>query len=402
MNVDTMRKIDYWVGVPLCWLSTLLKPVLRLFQTKAFPPRNVLLIELSEMGSAILVDPAMRRMRVDGANLHFAIFASNRVSLELLGTVPTENIFTIRSGSIQHLLIDTVRFLLWTRAKKIDTVIDLELFSRFTALLAGWSGAGSVVGFHRFHNEGLYRGNLLTRRVPYNPHIHITRNFFSLVHAAWSPTQENPPARLKLPEQTLTLARAKIDPAALERVSGILQVKVGWDGKRSLILLNANASELLPQRRWPRDRFAQLGRDIATHYGDSLVLYTGSPDEREGLDLVVAEANHPRCFNIAGDIAFRDLTALYHMSVVMVTNDSGPAHFASITRMPTIVLFGPETPALYGSLGPSLPVYAGLNCSPCVSAWNHRKTPCTDNSCLQAIRVDEVFALVKGHMDGLT
>lgn len=397
-----MRQIDYWVGVPLCWLSTLLRPLLRLFQTKAFPPRNVLLIELSEMGSAILVDPAMRRMRVDGANLHFVIFASNRVSLELLGTVPTENIFTIRSGSIRHLLIDTLRFLVWTRAKKIDTVIDLELFSRFTALLAGWSGAGSVVGFHRFHNEGLYRGNLLTRRVPYNPHIHITRNFFSLAHAAWSPTQENPPARLKLPEQTLTLARAKIDAAALERVSGILQVKVGWDGKRSLILLNANASELLPQRRWPRDRFAQLGRDIAAYYGDCLVLYTGSPDERDGLDLVVADANHPRCLNIAGDIAFRDLTALYHMSVVMVTNDSGPAHFASITRMPTIVLFGPETPALYGSLGPSLPVYAGLNCSPCVSAWNHRKTPCTDNSCLQAIRVDEVFALVKGHMDGLT
>lgn len=399
LNVDTMRQIDYWVGVPMCWLSTLLKPVLRLFQAKAFPPRNVLLIELSEMGSAILVDPAMRRMRVDGANLFFVIFAGNRVSLELLGTVPGENIFTIRSDSIGHLLWDTLRFLAWTRSRKIDTVIDLELFSRFTALLAGWSGAGSVVGFHRFHNEGLYRGNLLTRRVPYNPHIHITRNFFSLVHAAWSAVQENPPARLKLPEQSLTLARAKVDTAALQRVNGILQVKVGWDGKRPLVLLNANASDLLPQRRWPRNRFAQLARTIARHYGDALVLFTGSPGEREGLDLVVAEANDPSCFNIAGDIAFHDLIALYHMSVVMVTNDSGPAHFASVTRMPTIVLFGPETPALYGSLGSSVPVYAGLNCSPCVSAWNHRKTPCTDNSCLQAISVDEVFALVQAHMD---
>ena len=79
----------------------------------------------------------------------------------------------------------------------------------------------------------------------------------------------------------------------------------------------------------------------------------------------------------------------------MVTNDSGPAHFASVTRMPTIVLFGPETPALYGSLGETYPVYAGLNCSPCVSAWNHRKTPCTDNVCLKAITVDQVFDRVR-------
>ena len=74
----------------------------------------------------------------------------------------------------------------------------------------------------------------------------------------------------------------------------------------------------------------------------------------------------------------------------MVTNDSGPGHFSSVTPLPTVVLFGPETPALYGSLGNSLPVFAGLACSPCVSAANHRKTPCKDNVCMQSIQVSEV------------
>ncbi|HFQ88757.1 MAG TPA: hypothetical protein ENK27_01660, partial [Desulfobulbus sp.] len=37
----------------------------------------------------------------------------------------------------------------------------------------------------------------------------------------------------------------------------------------------------------------------------------------------------------------------------------------------------------------------GLACSPCVSAANHRKTPCTDNRCLQAITVDQVFAAIR-------
>jgi hypothetical protein len=58
------------------------------------------------------------------------------------------------------------------------------------------------------------------------------------------------------------------------------------------------------------------------------------------------------------------------------------------------VLFGPETPLLYRPLGPSRAIYAGLACSPCVSAHNHRKTACTDNVCMQAIAVDEVYAAV--------
>jgi len=75
----------------------------------------------------------------------------------------------------------------------------------------------------------------------------------------------------------------------------------------------------------------------------------------------------------------------------MVTNDSGPGHFSSVTNLRTVVLFGPETPALYGSLGKSIPITAQLACSPCVSAANHRKTPCSDNACMRAITVEQVM-----------
>jgi len=75
----------------------------------------------------------------------------------------------------------------------------------------------------------------------------------------------------------------------------------------------------------------------------------------------------------------------------MVTNDSGPGHFSSVTALHTVVLFGPETPALYGSLGKSIPITANLACSPCVSAANHRKTPCQDNVCMKSISVTEVI-----------
>ncbi len=398
LSVDTMRAVDYWAGVPLCALSTvLLRPFRRPRPQGA--PRNVLLIELSEMGSAILVDPAMRAMKARGANLHFVIFAKNKASLDLLGTVPDGNIFVIRPDGVGSLLIDTARFLVWARKKRIDTVIDLELFSRYTALLTAWCGAARRVGYHRIACEGLYRGDLLTDRVMYNPYLHIARNFFSLVEAAWSDGTAFPPARLRVPDAVLELAKAEIPASDLAAVDALLRDRAGWDGRRPLVLVNANASDLLPQRRWARDRYAALITKILDHRPDALVLLTGAPSERDGLGELAALVNRPACINFAGVVAFRQLLPLYHRSHVMISNDSGPAHFASVTRMPTIVLFGPENPALYGSLGPGETVYAGLHCSPCVSAFNHRKTPCTDNTCLQAITVDEVFARTLRYLD---
>ena len=104
---------------------------------------------------------------------------------------------------------------------------------------------------------------------------------------------------------------------------------------------------------------------------------------------------NPRCVNFSGKVEFAELPALYSLATLMVTNDSGPAHFSSITDMPTFILYGPETPKLYGSLGNAFPLYAGLACSPCVTAANHRKTPCRDNVCLQVISEKEVFDAIK-------
>ena len=79
----------------------------------------------------------------------------------------------------------------------------------------------------------------------------------------------------------------------------------------------------------------------------------------------------------------------------MLTNDSGPPHFAAVTDLPTLFSSDPKRRILYRSLGRSTPLYAGLACSPCVSAANHRKTSCIDNRCLQAITPEQVFEILK-------
>lgn len=88
-----------------------------------------------------------------------------------------------------------------------------------------------------------------------------------------------------------------------------------------------------------------------------------------------------------------ELLTLYSLSRILVTNDSGPAHFATLTPIQTITLFGPETPLLFAANSPrSHPLWAGIACSPCVSAYNNRVSSCSNNLCMQRITVDQIFA----------
>lgn len=402
IRVDTMRRIDFLVGVPLCILASAVVRLGDLLRPRhAGPPRRMLLIELSEMGSAVLADPAMREAAGRGAELYFLIFAANAKSLELLGTVPPERVLTIRADSLANLAIDTLRALWRSRRLGIDTVVDLELFSRFSALLTGLCGASRRVGFHAFHGEGLWRGWMLDRRVAYNPHQHIAKNFIALVRAAFADAPQLPYWKGPIADAEVTLARATVDPEVRAAVAArIAAAAPGWaPGAAPLILINSNASDLLPQRRWPPERFAELARELHRRRPDALLLLTGSPDERAYVAAIHASAGVPRLIDFAGRTGFGELTALYSLAGVMVTNDSGPGHFAAVTDMPTVVLFGPETPALYGSLGRGVAISAQLACSPCVSAANHRKTPCTDPVCMRAIGVDTVVDAVLAQLD---
>ena len=89
---------------------------------------------------------------------------------------------------------------------------------------------------------------------------------------------------------------------------------------------------------------------------------------------------------------------LFHTADLLITNDGGPGHFASLTPIKTFAFFGPETSKLYGPLGNTVGVVArsyesGIACAPCLSAYNHRQTFCDgDNQCLKRIAPDPVLA----------
>lgn len=154
-------------------------------------------------------------------------------------------------------------------------------------------------------------------------------------------------------------------------------------------------NDLLPLRRWPGERYVELARQLLAKFPEIWIGFTGAPGEAAATGELVRQVGSNRCVSFAGRTTLRQLLVLYTLADVLVTNDSGPAHFATLTPIRVVTLFGPETPALFAARTPRNTVlWAGIVCSPCVNAYNNRQSPCRNNVCMQAITVEQVFTEV--------
>jgi ADP-heptose:LPS heptosyltransferase len=160
---------------------------------------------------------------------------------------------------------------------------------------------------------------------------------------------------------------------------------------KKLILINPSGG-LLPIRAWPLSNYCALARDLVENgYGVGI---TGMARDKALAHEILSHCRSKSCIDLTGYTAtVRELMVLFNLASLLITNDGGPGHFASMTPIPSIVFFGPETPALYGPLDPkSVPFYTHLACSPCLTAYNHRNSPCDgDNQCLKSIGADTVL-----------
>ena len=400
MRTTTIRFLDYWLGVPACALLTAVRAVIGSAPKKRRPQR-LLFLKFIEQGATVLAQDAIARATraVGRDHVFFCVFESNRAILDVIGTVPEGNVLCIRDQGLSTFVIDFLKAAIEIRRRRIDTVIDMEFFSRASAIFAFLTGAATRVGLHRFTGELPYRGNLMTHRIQYLPQLHIAMQYSVLVEAAFHDPADEP--LLKVPLEQIrstaiqTLPMFTPTPAELDHMRHRLGATTG-----PIVVLNPNASDLLPLRKWETSRFGELAKRILDTYSGAFIVLTGAPSERAIADTLSRSLGSPRVTSVAGQTTLRELLTLYTLADVLVTNDSGPGHFASLTPVHAIVLFGPETPRLFGPLTPQTKViWKELACSPCVSLFNHRLSPCRNNVCMQSITVDETFAAVQAALD---
>lgn len=400
MNADFMRFIDRRLGVPICLALSCVHGLRKIFSKPRFikNPNKFLFIELSEMGSILLAYSLFKKTKefFPDAEFYFLTFKENRKALDILDIIPEKNVMTISNNNFFSLLGTTISTLWKLRRKKINVAVDMELFGRFTAILSYLSRAKNRVGYFRYHNEGLYRGNFLTHKVAYNPHLHMAHNLLSLIYAVSSSAEDVPLSKTQVSEKDIIVPKRRIADNARKMLLKKLEDENENIAKaKKIILLNPNASDIVPLRRWPLENYTELAKLLLKHE-EVCIIITGIESERKDVDIICDAVSSERCINFAGKTTFFELIDLYNIADVLITNDSGPVHFSSMTDIKTFAFFGPETPKLYGPLGENCRVfYSNYACSPCVSAFNHRKSPCSDNRCLKAISVMEVYNEVK-------
>jgi ADP-heptose:LPS heptosyltransferase len=281
------------------------------------------------------------------------------------------------------------------RRARIDTAIDFEFFSRFSGALTFLSGAKRRVGFHSFAGEAAYRGDLMTHKLAYNYTLHASQTYRMLVEALDCPAEQMPMLEMD-PCWEDSMPEFRAEAAEIVEVSRIVCEELGVDVMPALVLLNANSGDLLPLRPWASQRYVELAKRILREYPEVCVAFTGAPEEANDAAHLAAMVDSPRCISMGGKTTLQQLLVLYGLSQIMVTNDSGPAHYASMTSIDVVTLFGPESPAVFGSKSPrSHIIYKGIACSPCVNAFNQRVSTCGNNVCMQRIGVDEVFDTVR-------
>lgn len=401
MKLQTQRWIDRWVGQLLCSAVSLWA---RLLGTRApkvarqQAPRHILVILLSEMGSIVLAGPMFKalRERYPTATVHVLQLKKNQQVSRMLRLTEDAHLHGIDDSSGYTLVRDILRVSLAMRRLPLDVVIDCELFSRISSLLCYLTGAPRRAGFTPHTQEGLYRGSYINCAIPYNPYQHISKQFLSLVDAlegTGAPRNKAAPIR-ELPAETGL--SVPFTPEELQAYRAqVLRDHPVLTGRK--IVLMYPGGGILPERAWPVEHYARVARGLidAGHAVGLIGLKEDAAlaaelQQRVGSELCLAFTGYTR--------SLRELLMLFHASHLLLANDGGPGHFASLTPIRTMMFFGPETGKLYGPLpgtyGPRATVYeSGIACSPCLSAYNHRLTFCDgDNQCLKRIAPDPVLA----------
>jgi ADP-heptose:LPS heptosyltransferase len=318
------------------------------------------------------------------------IFERNREGVSVLGLLPDDHIITVSDRSLGDFARTVLQALATCRRAGIDTAVDLELFSRGTALLTYLSGARIRSGFSAHTNEGLYRGNFLTHPLLYTPHHHMTQTYLALTRATFAaPPGPEPLLKTRIDVAGVALPAFQASADIVRRMDEVL---AGVPAGQRLVFFNPDPG-ILPLRGWPIDHFARLATLVTAAWPDVTVAVVGLERTRPIADRILSGVPPGRGLNLAGRTAtLLDLLELFRRGAALVTIDSGPAHFAGLTNIARIVLFGPETPRLYEPTGRNVDVcYADLACSPCFSAANHRTSNCTDNQCLKQISPEQLL-----------
>ncbi|HZJ01193.1 MAG TPA: glycosyltransferase family 9 protein [Gemmatimonadaceae bacterium] len=263
-----------------------------------------------------------------------------------------------------------------TRAPSLNEFYEtayLAQGSYRSALLVVSAGVKNRIGFNTSEGRKLY-----TEQVEYRFDRHHAERlwYLSMSDCADPPTREQ--------------VRPRLYPSADDdrTVEALMSEKLVNPGRPFVALAPGS---VWGTKRWPF--YPELAVKLVDQF--NIVVVGGSADAEAG-DVIVAQLPEGCGANAAGHVGILGSAAIIGRAEALVTNDSAPEHLGSAMDTPTIVIFGPTSPAFgFGplALGSQIAGVDGLDCRPCDHHGPHI-CPLGHWRCMREVSSDYVFGLI--------
>jgi len=364
-------------------------------------PRRVLLIRPDHLGDVLFVTPAIHAIRaaLPEARLSAlvgpwsqAVLTHNPHLNEVL-TLPFPGFDRTSRSSIIRPYQIIREASSWLREMNFDTALIFRPDHWWGAWLAAEARIYSRLGFGVPETRPF-----LTSTIPHQdagrtkPDDEFGKNNMAMRSGTWAaPLMSPPPHHV---EQNIALARTLVggeEGSGPARPSLIFVIPPGTaaplrSGNLETVAIHPGSGAAV--KLWGEEGWAKVGDALGERLGARVAL-TGSEAE-QGLCARIAARMREPPLNLAGRTSLAELAALYRNCRLVVGPDSGPLHLAVAVGTPTLHLFGPADPGMYGPWGDEKRhrvLMSPMACAPCrILDW----TDLENHPCMATISVEAV------------
>jgi len=337
-------------------------------------PSRILVVLPNWVGDLVLATPALRALRNQFPDTHIAFLGKSGLSDVLSGGDWMDEVIHWPGGkSRPKRRQGFLGLAAELRERRFDWAV-LLINSFRSALLARLAGIRRRVGYDR---DG--RGLLLTDRLlpekakgKYVP-VPMTRYYNAI-------------ARYLGCRDCLTKLELFTTDED-ESVAAATIANAGIEAGQPMVVLNPGAS-FGPAKCWLPERFAEVGDRLVEEHGAAIVVSCG-PKEVDIARGVAGRMRHKATVLDDPILKLAPLKALTRQASLLVTNDTGPRHFANAFGTPVVTVFGPTDPQWTATDSPNeRSLMVRVDCGPCM------KRACTlDHRCMKRINSDMVVKL---------
>ncbi|MBI4016506.1 MAG: glycosyltransferase family 9 protein [Candidatus Aenigmarchaeota archaeon] len=362
--IHLFRLIDKLVGSVLCVLLMFFR-----LPRKQSVPTKILVIKLWAVGESILTLPLIAELKKHYPNSSISVLCRNRNKAVYEGKV--DSVILFEAPEILRLL---------SRYNAFDLIIDCEPYLNVSALLGWWLG-NKTIGFA----HGI-RSMLYTSKVRYDDQQHVVQTYADML---------SPLGIMFKPSKLEPVAYNKIDE---ERAEEILK-KAGLRKTGIIVGMCQSVAESGKWRKWPAEQYSALADRIIEKFNAKIVLIGGKDTIQNNADIMNACEHKKSVINLGGKTSLKELFALTKHFNLFISNDTGPMHIAAAQGVPTIGLFGPNTPVRFAPFGKgNIALYKKTCCSPCINVHKGSFPECFNAEkglCMKQITVQQVYAAIK-------